>query len=166
MRSDHLILGSVLVAVSSLKAQIPRTRADSKDILVIMYHNAFQNGLKTAHASEAPALVCVGRDKKDAPLFVLSALADSTRLLIRPLSACRTEPLRSPSTGQSLVVDTLTGKRGITIDVYGPAFNADGTFTFWTSYYENGRSAGDWECIGEAKGFGWQVASCRLTRIS
>lgn len=97
---------------------------------------------------------------------VLLALRDSTTRLLRSAPGCRVEPLRGSTRGQALVVDTLTGARGILIRANLTKVADDGTFAFTTSYYEHGLSAGDWNCTGERRGKVWTVTSCILTRIS
>ena len=157
-----------VVTASSVGAQsaAPQSRVDSAALMTALYRTAFANGARTAHALERPALVCVGGASGDPSAAIVAALADSTPLLVRPRSACRVEPLSSPSTGKSLVVDTLTGRRGVVITVDGLAFDANGAFTFRTTYYENGSSAADWDCAGRRVGARWEVTSCRMSRIA
>jgi hypothetical protein len=72
-------------------------------------------------------------------------------MLIRPISACRTEPLRGSRRGVPLVVDTVTGKRGISVSASEPVFASDGTFTVEMRYYEHGLSAAGWTCTGRRR---------------
>jgi hypothetical protein len=82
------------------------------------------------------------------------------------MSACTTEPLRGAS-APSLVVDTLTGKRGISISATDPVFEDDGTFTVETHYYQNGLSSAGWECRGRRViDERWEITTCKMLWIS
>jgi hypothetical protein len=168
MRASSLSVLAAILLAGGVPAQsaVPQTGADSILLMTTLYRTAFANGLRTAHAMEKPALVCVAGTAGDPLPAVVAALADSTTFLVRPKSACRVEPLQSPSTGKSLVVDTLTGRRGIVITVTDVAFDSSNGFTFHTTYYENGRSGAYWDCRGRRTGVRWEVVSCRMTGIS
>jgi hypothetical protein len=172
----------VLVAIATGVgcAQGPSTAADSLALTLTIYATAFTNGTQTAHADRLPEVVCVrglttsaldrplGRteSEQDPPAAVLTALRKDRALLVRPMSACRREPLRAGTGSMSLVVDTLTGKRGISISASTPVFRPSGTFTFTTSYYQGGRSAGGWTCEGRRERDAWVVTKCELGWIS
>lgn len=166
----RLLFGFLLVSIvpaPAVRAQAGSlTNADSVALLTAIYGTALNNGLRTAHANERPSLVCV--DGLSGPILdaVLLALRDSTSRLLRSAVGCRVEPLRGTRDGKALVVDTLTGARGILIRANLTTVADDGTFAFRTSYYENGLSGGDWDCTGERRGKVWAVTFCRLTRIS
>ena len=166
MRDFGVVILLTAACAAGAHAQAPRTAADSLMAMTVMYRQAVDNGMRSAHAAEKPTLICVAGFPSEPPPALLAALNESIELLIRASSACRTEPLRSPSTGRSLVVDTLTGRRGIEVRVSRVMFGANGTLLFQTSYYENGRSAADWDCVGARRGETWEIVSCRMTRIS
>ncbi len=162
---------ALLAAAASSDAQVmrPWTSADRTALTVAIYARALANGMRTAHAAAPPEGVCVQgmRPRTDPSEAVINAHRKDGEILVRPMSACVTEGLGGEPPGASLVIDTLTGKRGIRISATAPTFNVDGTFTFQTRYYQNGRSAGDWRCAGRRRGMRqWEIISCRLERIS
>lgn len=163
--SGLVSIGFLSATVASAQAS-SLTASDSTALLTAVYGTALNNGLRTAHAGERPALVCVDGLSGSRLDTVLSALRDSTQRLVRPASACRVEPLRGSRRGRSLVVDTLTGARGIMIRATLLHLVGDGSFTFNTTYYEHGLSGADWECTGQRRGPLWTIVSCTLTRIS
>ena len=168
MHNLRLIAGFSCVALfltTSAAAQGSLTTADSVSLLIAAYGTALNNGLRTA-ADKQPGVVCVDGLSDSLRDDVLTALRDSTQRLLRPVLACRVEPLRSSVRGRSLVVDTLTGNRGIIIHATILQMADNGTFAFRTSYYEHGSSGADWNCEGQKRGQFWAVVSCRLTRIS
>ena len=147
----------------------PQTRADSISLAIAIYEVAVSNGTQTAHSDAKAALVCVGGFQRatDPPAEVLEALRARRTLLIRPLSACKREPLGSESGGGSLVVDTLTGARGISVSSTAPVFDAEGVFVVNTRYYEAGLSAGEWRCRGRRRPDGaWAITTCTMLWIS
>ena len=166
MRNFAIAIILVAAYTAGAHAQAPRTATDSLAAMTVMYTKAVDNGMRTAHAAEKPTLICVGGFRNGPPPGLLAALSNSGGLLIRAASACRIEPLRSPSTGQSLVVDTLSGRRGIEIRVSHVAFGESGALFFRTHYYENGRSGADWDCTGARRGETWEIVSCLMTRTS
>lgn len=150
-------------------AQTPTTQADSAALAVAIYRVAFTNGTHTAHAATLPDVVCVQgqRPGVDPSPAILDSLQEGRSSLVRPMSACKIQALRGSPRGVSLVVDTLTGKRGITVWAGEPTFAADGSFTVDTRYYQHGLSAGDWRCKGRRRSDqGWEITSCTLLRIS
>ena len=152
---------------SELHAQSTATGPqDTLAVLTVLYRRAFELGLRTAHASEKPALVCIAAGRSDPVASFVSTLADSSSLLVRPASACRTEPLGIPSTSGSLVVDTLTGRRGIKINVFNLAFPTADAYSAHITYWENGLSGAYWECTGRRQRGRWDIPSCRMTSIS
>ena len=163
--SGFVSIGFLPAAVASAQTS-SLTASDSIALLTAVYGTALNNGLRTAHASERPAIVCVDGLSGSLLDAVLAALRDSTPRLVRPASACRVEPLRDSPRGRSLVADTLTGARGIMIRATLRHLAEDGSFTFDTTYYEHGLSGADWECTGQRRGQLWTIASCTLTRIS
>jgi hypothetical protein len=168
MRSGLLAI-AYLVGATSSHAQGPGTRADSLALAIAIYEVAVSNGTQTAHADTTPALVCVGGNQPatDPPAEVLEALRARRTLLIRPLSACKTEPLSREGWGRSLVVDTLTGARGISVSATAPTFGAKSAFVFNTHYYQNGLSAGEWQCRGKRRSDGgWAITTCTMLWIS
>ena len=170
VRRTLTILTTLLVTrVPSIHAQAPSTRADSVALLITIYGVAFTNGTQTAHSAGLPEVVCVQgqRPRVDPPREVLDALQKDRTVLVRPMSACKTQGLLNAPRGTSLVVDTLTGKRGITVHAGEPTFDADGSFTVQTSYYQHGLSAADWVCKGRRRSDqSWEITSCTMTRIS
>jgi hypothetical protein len=161
------LLGETAPALA--QAQGPTTAADSMALAITIYSVALSNGTETAHAASLPEVVCVGgvRPGVDPPRAVIDALQENRTLLVRAGSACRTEPLIAKRS-VSLVVDTLTGKRGISIFANEPTFAGDDTFTFNTGYYQHGLSGGGWTCKGRRRSDrqGWEVLTCTLTWIS
>jgi|GEM_PF-6526492 len=166
MRDFGIVIIFTVACAAGAHAQAPRTAADSLAAMTVMYKKAVDNGMRTAHAAQKPTLICVAGFQNAPPPALLAALSKSDGLLFRAASACRIEPVRSPSTGQSLVVDTLTGRRGIEIRVTQVSFGESGALFFQTHYYENGRSAADWDCTGARRGETWEIVSCLMTRIS
>ena len=148
----------------------PRTYSDSLALAISIYSVALTNGTQTAHAADHAQLVCVKgtQPNADPPAAVLAALQSNRTLLIRPMSACRQEPLGGPAPrGASLVVDTLTGKRGIWVSAGVPVFNADGTFGVETRYYQHGLSGAGWQCRGKRRSDGgWEITTCTMLWIS
>lgn len=164
-----LAAGLVTGMPLSVQAQGPTTRADSVALVIAIYGVAFTNGTQTAHAATLPDLVCVQgpRPGVDPPRAVLDALQRDRSLLVRPMSACKTEPLGGATRGISLVVDTLTGKRGISVSAGEPKFEADGSFTVETGYYQHGLSGAGWLCRGRRRSDqGWEITSCTMRWIS
>ena len=166
MRDFAIAIILTAACAAGAHAQAPRSATDSLSAMTMMYKKAVDNGMRTAHAAEKPTLICVAGFQNGPPPALLAALSKPDGLLIRAAAACRIEPLRSPSTGQSLVVDTLTGRRGIEIRVTQVSFGESGALFFQTHYYENGRSGADWDCTGVRRGETWEIVSCRMTRIS
>jgi hypothetical protein len=161
-------------------AQAPTTAADSLAVTIAIYTAAFGNGTQTAHTGKLPEVVCVrgitttpldrpmGRveSELDPPAEVVAALQKDRTLLVRPMSACRREQRRPEAGSMSLIVDTLSGKRGISISVSTPVFGPSGTFTFTTGYYEGMRSSGGWTCEGRRERSAWVVTKCEMRWIS
>ena len=163
--SGLVLIGFLPATLASAQAG-SLTAPDSIALLTAVYGTALNNGLRTAHANERPALVCVDGLSGSRLDAVLAALRDSTQRLVRPASACRVEPRRGSPRGRSLVVDTLTGARGIMIRAALLHLVDDRSVTFTTTYYEHGLSGADWVCIGQRRGRLWTIVSCTLTRIS
>lgn len=165
-----IIAAMALMIPGSAGAQdLRRSATDSLALAVTIYRVAFSNGTQTAHGVAKPELVCVRGNPwtADPPLAIVDSLQRGTTHLLRPNSACRQDRPTSAARGVSLVVDTLTGKRGISIAASEPVFSADGTFTFETNYYEHGLSSASWDCSGRRVGpERWEIVACRLTRIS
>ena len=161
-----IILAVACATGAHAHAQAAHTAADSLAAMTVIYRQADDNGMRTAHASEKPTLICVAGFPSEPPPALLAAQSKSDGLLFRASTACRIEPLSSPSTGRSLVVDTLTGRRGIEVRVSRVMFDANGSLLFQTSYYETGRSVADLDCIGARRGETWEIVSCRMTRSS
>lgn len=143
---------------------------DSLALLIAVYGAAFSNGTRTAHAAALPELVCIRGigPAVDPPAGVLEAMRRGRTILVRPMSVCRVEPPGADrrQSGNSLVIDTLTGKRGISIHASAPKFDSDSTFSFDTDYYQHGLSAGGFTCIGRRERGTWVVMRCDLRWIS
>ena len=166
MHDFRIVIILAAACATGAHAQALRTAADSLAAMTVMYQQAVGNGMRTAHASGKPTLICIAGFENGPPPVLFAAMNISNELLFRTSSACRIETPQSPSTGRSLVVDTLTGRRGIEVRVSRVTFGANGSLLFQTSYYENGRSAADWDCIGARRGDTCEIVSCRMTRIS
>ncbi|MBL0171316.1 MAG: hypothetical protein IPP90_11390 [Gemmatimonadaceae bacterium] len=154
---------------ATVRAQGPTTMADSMALAITIYGVAFTNGTQTAHAATQPELVCVqGPDPGvDPPRVVIDALQQGRAMLLRPMSACKVMLLGAAPRGTSLVVDTLTGKRGISVSVGEPSFATDGSFTVATGYYQHGLSAASWVCKGRRRSDqSWEITSCTMQWIS
>ena len=161
------VIALCLVATSACAPQpSPHDRFDTASLWIELYRKALDLGLRTAHASEEPVLVCVAGVDGRILASVVDALAESTTLLVRPNSACRQEPLFSAPRGRSLVVDTLTGRRGIQIRADGLNVDSTGGFTMRLSYYEHGLSSAFWRCRGQRTATKWEVTECTMTSIS
>jgi hypothetical protein len=159
---------SIRAIRTACRAVGPTTGADSLALMNAIYLVALSNGTQTAHAATGPEVVCARglRPDSDPPAAVIDALQKDRSLLIRPMSACIQEPVRSTRDG-SLVVDTLTGKRGISISVTEPVFAADGSFKFDTGYYQHGLSSAGWTCFGRRRSDqAWEVTRCTMNWIS
>jgi hypothetical protein len=117
----------VLASAPAAHAQGPTSAADSLALMQAIYRVAFSNGTQTAHAAALPELVCVKGQppNTDPPQVVLDTLQAGRVLLVRPMSACTIDPRVTARSSTSLVVDTLTGKRGISIAAAAPKFASD-----------------------------------------
>ena len=82
------------------------------------------------------------------------------------MSVCKVDPIPREMPRASLVVDTLTGKRGISVGADAPVFNDDGTFSVNVEYYQHGLSSAFWACSGRRTTDGWKIESCNLEWIS
>ena len=167
------LVGAAMIASTPItsSAQGPTTSADSLELAKVIYGVALTNGTQTAHSAAQAELVCVQgpRAGVDPPSAILDALQKDRSLLIRPMSACRQEPLMLQSLidKTSLIVDTVTGKRGISISAGEPKFGADETFTVTTGYYQHGLSSAQWTCSGRRRADrSWEIARCTLLWIS
>ena len=149
----------------------PVSRADSLELSTVIFRTAIEHATRTSYRAPHPRLVCLAAgEQRSADPFpeVIAALQSIDSLVVRPMSACRREPLGSfaASTRTPLVVDTLTGKRGIMISASNPRFADDGTLTVEVGYYEHGLSSAGWTCTGRRQSIGWAITTCRMTRIS
>lgn len=168
----ELILRMVPVVVENAacctSAPQARTSGDSLAMMIAAYTTAFTNGTGTAHGAAKPEVVCVQglAARSDPPAEVVAALQKDRTMLVRPMSGCRIEPLSGATRSVSLVVDTLTGKRGISIGVSSLVVSDDGSFTFRTGYYQHGLSAASYKCEGRRDRGAWVVTACKLEWIS
>ncbi len=155
-----------IVCVAQGRAVI--TAADSALIETVVYTTALLNGTGTAHASDGPEVICVAgwSPTADPTPSVIELLQRVRASLVRPKSACYVEPLLLGQGGKSLVVDSLTRKRGISISVSFPTIEADSTLVFETGYYQNGLSSAGWRCRSRRTADHWEVAECQLLWIS
>jgi hypothetical protein len=167
-RLTAALIAALVPTIANAQIDAPQTHADSIALAIAVYGVALSNGTQTSHGSVQPELVCVRgvTPAKDPPAEVIAALQENRTLLVRPMSAFKTEPL-GRSINQALVVDTLTGKRAVSISTGAPEFELDGSFKVETAYYEHGLSAGGWLCKGKRRADRtWQVTTCTMLWIS
>jgi len=146
----------------------PTSAADSLELAIVILRSAIQNGVTTAYPATLPRLVCVATldPRADPPPSALPMLASPDSFVIRPQSACRVDSLPSSLTEQPLILDTLTGQRGIEVSASNPTFLQDGSFVVRLYYYEHGLSSAAWTCTGRRVASGWQIESCTLNWVS
>jgi hypothetical protein len=161
---------AVLLSASPVAAQGWLTPGDSIAMLITAYETAFRNGLGTAHGSnDTTGVVCV--DAPEGMLLadtVLTTLQASRRVLVRRSTACRRDATSDfgHSVSRSLMIDTLTGRRGIRISVGKITVSADGNFSFETTYWQHMLSSAGYACKGRRRGAGWEVSECKMMWIS
>jgi hypothetical protein len=174
---NHMTRGiaCTVVAVVFAFGCRPAARASSAaqpDLVVAVLQTAIRYALDTAYR---PEVVCVsdlndGRAGEarelDPPAAVLSRLTVPRDILLRPISGCRQEPLSRPVNRQ-LVVDTLTGKRGLRVRATAPIFTSRTSFTVRLGYYQGGLSAAEWICDGTvSRDSGVEITRCKLDWVS
>ncbi len=176
IRLDCRLMQSVAVVQreASLKQPRPKQygpldRADSLALIVAIYEMAVTNGIRVAHADTRPEVVCIAGAKTsaDPPAEVMEALKPRPDIIFRPRSACRIEPVEPPQSSRSLVVDNITGRRGIVVTAEQPRMAPDGSFVVVMTYYEHGLSSAVFACQGGRRDDGrWEVSLCRMPVIS
>ena len=174
MSSRYSILLPIALATGCATRPVPRpappakVMGDSLAMTIAIYTTAFTNGTGTAHGAAQPEVVCVRgfAARTDPPAEVIAALQKDRTMLVRPMSVCRVDPLSGAARSVSLVVDTLTGKRGISIGVSSLVVSDNGSFTFRTGYYQHGLSAASYKCEGRRDRGAWIVTGCTLEWIS
>jgi len=171
-------LGALLLVGDLAGAQpaASTVRADTALIAAIL-RTAVREALYTAHGAQPPQVVCVAIDTVaaaegpfkfvDPPASVIADLQRGRSLLIRASSACRMLPpdaSRPPRT--PLVVDGVTGKRGIRVWMRTPQWAGPQTFTVQVGYDEHELSGGWWRCTMRKRSGSWEVAGCQLLGIA
>ncbi len=147
----------------------PLSEADSLQLAIVIFTTAVEHGTRTSYRASHPRLVCVAhgvREWTDPPEAVLAHLREIDSLIVQPISACEQQPLDNAPPGPPLIVDPLTGRRGIRVSASDPRFAADGSFTVELGYYEHGLSAAGWTCTGRRLDGGWEITECRMDWIS
>jgi hypothetical protein len=167
-----LILVLVTGLVRSLSGQgspAPATGADTLQLTIVILQTAVSLGIKTAYSASLPRLICVslkGTGESDPSPAALAALQKPDSLVLRPISACRNSAKDTLRTDVPLLIDTVSGQRGISVSASQPLFGSDGTFRTEIGYYEHGLSSAGWTCIGRREPAGWRVTSCKMNWIS
>jgi hypothetical protein len=108
-------------------------------------------------------MACVADAGRDPTPRVLAAIAPARSRIVRPLSACRVDSKRRPGDSTSLVVDTLTGRRGVRVEWNALTFDAAGGFVVGVVAYRNGLSATAWRCTGGRRARAWVVRACTVS---
>jgi hypothetical protein len=171
-----LASGSACRGTSSRQAPVPAptppavngpvSAADSLELFKAIYAVAFTNGTGTAHSAKLPDVVCVQGypPATDPPPSIITALQENRTLIVRKFSACTMAPMTA---SESRVIDTLTGKRGISISVSALVFTDADNFTVNTGYYQHGLSAAGWTCVGRrTSDRRWEITRCTMRWIS
>lgn len=144
-------------------------QAGGLELTEVVFRSAVEHALRTASREPAPRLVCLSRSEREAidpSPAVVASLQRVDSLVVRPISGCRFDAVNRWMTGHPLMLDTLTGQRGIKVWAAEPRVLEDRTFTVDIGYYAHGRSAAHWVCQGRRGSAGWEVSDCQLVRIS
>ena len=178
-RMKWLTLLLVVTMSPPLLAQrgAPTTGPDSAALWGVIFRAAVDSGLRTSYPAARPRLVCVAFHRSvradgtvealsDPPAGVIATLAQIDSLIVRPVSACRLEPLGDGLSEIPLMVDALTRKRGIRVSASSPQFAPNGSFTVLLGYYEHGLSSAGWTCTGRRGRVTWEITTCRMDWIS
>lgn len=99
-------------------------------------------------------LYLAGAQPGDPDSTLLRLIQDSDSVLVRPMSDCKSKPLRTDLT-TNVISAYVTPLR----------VREDGTASMVIGYYENGLWAGEWKCTGRKEPDGW-LLSCMLDWIS
>ena len=167
------LIGSLLLAPVATGAQKSRG-ADSRDsvaLAVAVFRTAIVHGQLTAHGGSIPEVLClavaqrVGQRFGEPDSTVVARVRVQTPT-VRPMSACRIDPLRGAADHSSLVVERETGRRGLVIWMDTPKPDSTGALTVHVGYYEHGLSAADWICAVRPGEADWIVNACRMISIS
>lgn len=171
-------LGALLLVTGTAQAQPAASpvTADTALIAAIL-RTAVREALYTAHGAEPPQVVCVAIDTVaaaegpfkliDPPASVIADLQHGRSLLIRASSACRMLPPEAPRGRRTrLIVDGVTGKRGIKVWMRTPQPVGAQTFTVEVGYDEHELSGGWWRCTMRKRSGTWEVAGCQLLGIA
>jgi len=171
-------LSALLLVAGTVQAQPAASPVTADTALIAaVLRTAVREALYTAHGAEPPQVVCVAIDTVvaaegpfkliDPPASVIADLQRGRSLLIRASSACRMLPpeaARRPRT--RLIVDGVTGKRGIKVWMRTPQPVGAQTFTVEVGYDEHELSAGWWRCTMRKRAGAWEVAGCQLLGIA
>ena len=171
-------LGALLLVTETAQAQSAASpvRADTALIAAIL-RTAVREALYTAHGAEPPQVVCVAIDTVaaaegpfkfiDPPASVIADLQRGRSLLIRAASACRMLAPDAPRRPRTpLVVDGVTGKRGIRVWMRTPQPAGPQTFAVNVGYDEHELSGGWWQCTMRKRSGTWEVAGCQLLGVA
>ena len=174
-----LLAAGLLIGPATAGAQdvFPATADDRIAVAVAAFRTAIVHGQLTAHGDAAPDVLCLAamlptsstaslQSRLAEPDSSVVALLRERFPAVRPISACRIEPLRGALDNTSLVVERETGKRGLVIWIEPAKRNTVGAVVARLGYYENGFSAADWVCAVRRIDDEWIVNACRMTRIS
>jgi hypothetical protein len=145
---------------------------DSTALAVAVFRTAIVQGQLTAHGRAIPEVLCLATASRRAgqrygePDSIVVARVREQVQMVRPISACRIDPLQGAPWNTSLVVETATGRRGLVIWVDTPQRDSTGAVTVHIGYYEHGLSGADWMCAVRAGQTDWIVNACRMISIS
>lgn len=154
---------------------------DSTALSIALFRAAVDLGRRTAHGAAAPEVLCLARrlppalaadwtaqyaEPDSAAVAQLRQELRDELPAVRPLTACRIDPIGAAPRSVSLVVERATGRPGLLVWAAAPAGDGAGGLSVRVGYYEHGVSAADWRCAVRREGERWVVDGCRLERIS
>jgi hypothetical protein len=164
-RNRRIRLGIAIAATLMIATGV----AAERRLSLAAFDAALDMAGATAHSQDSVSVVCVavgvaGRTAGSDPASnIISALQRGRIATVLPRSRCDVESLGRDG-DRSLVFEPATGRRGFIVAISPPAW------AFWprigVTYYQGGRSAADWSCVGVPTWSGWRLGSCRMTRIS
>jgi hypothetical protein len=171
----------LLPGAAAAQAASAPAPADSTALAVALFRTAIDLAQRTAHGAAASEVVCLSRRRRSrlagdgtpgsaapdsAVVARLQAEMREELPIVRPVNACRVDPLGSAPRSVSLVVERATGRRGLLVWATAPTADGPGRLSVEVGYYQHGLSAADWRCAVRREGEGWLVDGCRLERIS
>ncbi|WP_411279538.1 hypothetical protein [Gemmatimonas sp.] len=126
----------------------------------VALRESLDRSLRDVHRGADLEIICVRVQTGDPSAAVLSALAESVPLTLRPFSACRIDRGESSAFDRAQVVEPESGKRGMEIFTESLVFTHATAFTVRLGFFQHPEVSGRWACAGRQTVSGWRVDRC------